>query len=181
MEDSKIWRNSYRILRACYISALKSVDGSITPLISGLFLILLALSAGLVNIADSSMAKRELIQIVEPEIQKALQSIDLYRYYNGNTFISLLNQFHDSQARVPIDCSSAVNQLKRNISQTYLRGKPIYIDEIVCTQEELVIAVNSQIHAIIDFPIFTTALKSKNSVRGEIAINAKIGATSIFK
>ena len=38
--------------------------GSISPLISGLFLILMVLSAGLVNLSDSYLAKRELIQII---------------------------------------------------------------------------------------------------------------------
>jgi len=161
--------------------AWKNVSGSITPLISGLFLILLVLSAGLVDVADAFLAKRELIQIVEPKAQRAVRSIDLFRYYNGNSVINNVILFSRNSLRVPINCVEAIAQARENLSGSLFRNNPIYIEEIECTNDELLITVNSEIRPIIDFSIFSQLLKSDKSRKGWIPINTTVGVTSIYQ
>jgi hypothetical protein len=171
----------FRAMRRKYLLALTSDAGSISPLISGLFLILLILSGGLVNLSDAYLAKRELIQIVEPQVQSAVQSIDLYRYYSGDQFVAFKSLFDVNQNRVPINCREAVNRLRFTISQINLRESQINLAAVVCTDDELSIDVTSTIHPIIDFPFFKGALGFDNSPSGEIIIRAKVGATSIYR
>ena len=155
--------------------------GSISPLISGLFLILMVLSAGLVNLSDSYLAKRELIQIIEPQVQAAIQSIDLTRYYTGDQFLGFEKFFGQSKNRVPIDCREVVKRVTVKISQSFLRNGQIKLTDAICSEEELSIEVSSKIHPIIDFPLFNGLLSSNNSMNGEILIKAKVGATSIYQ
>ena len=159
----------------------KNENGSISPLITGLFLVLLVLSAGLINIADSFLAKRELFQIVEPRVQASVQILDLDRYYAGNSLDKLLNQISGNRERIPIDCGRAISRAKNDISQLHLRDASINIEEITCFNDELIIKVNSEIHPIISFPIFTQLLNSKEASKGMISINATVGATSVFQ
>jgi hypothetical protein len=164
-----------------WLVILASDLGSISPLISGLFLILLILSAGLVNLSDSYLAKRELIQIVEPQLQSAVQSIDLNRYYSGDQFSQLKNLFSANQNRVPISCKEAVGQLRVKISQVLLRKSQVNLVDVVCTEDELSLEVTSTIHPIIDFPLFRGILGLGNSGSSEIIIRAKVAATSIYR
>ena len=139
--------------------------GSISILIFGLFAILLPLTIGIVDTADAFIAKRELIGIVEPGVQRAAGSIDLQRYYSKTT----------SGERVPIDCSLAINRAQVEVSQMLLRDKKIELTSARCVNDELVLSVMSEVTPLIDFPIF------HNLVKGRILISAEVGASSVYK
>ena len=59
-----------------FYSNIRNESGSISIFISGLFIIVFTLSVGIIDVSDSYLAKRELIQIGEDAILVASHSID---------------------------------------------------------------------------------------------------------
>jgi len=80
---------------------VQSEAGSISVLISSLFLIVFILSVGIIDISDSYLAKRELIQIGEDAILVASHTLNENLYYTDSQSLGA------TSVRVTIDCSLA--------------------------------------------------------------------------
>ena len=146
---------------------LRDEEGSLSVLIIGLFLLLLSLSIGIIDLADSYLAKRELNQIGESAVAIAAQSLDQARYYQDG----ILN----SNGKVPIDCALANIEFRSEIGKNFLRGRDITVDAVTCDGDLLDVSISSRIRPLVTFPLF-------NQITGpEIAISAQVEAGSIAK
>jgi hypothetical protein len=148
-------------------SYIHNETGSISIFISGLFLIVFTLSVGIIDVSDSYLAKRELIQIGEDAILVASHSLDEDRYYAGPDFFA-----ESSLSRVPIDCALAATKFESEINLRSLRNNPIAVSGWSCNNDQITASITSSIPAIVSFPILS------NINGGQIVINATIGATS---
>ncbi len=146
---------------------LRKESGSISVLISGLFLLVLTLSIGIIDITDSYLAKRELIQIGEDAILVASHSLDESRYYSVSA-----NNFGEQNRRVPINCELAALKFTLEVSARKLRGNLIGVTGWSCSNDQITASISSSIQALVNFPI----LSRING--GKIGVNATIGATS---
>lgn len=145
---------------------VQSEAGSITVLITSLFLLVFILSVGILDISDSYLAKRELIQIGEDAILVASHSLDENLYYSD--FSSLAA----TSGRVPIDCALAQNRFRAEITSRGLRNNGIVVSGWSCSGDQITASISSKIQAIVNFPILS------NLNNGYIGINAIIGAAS---
>lgn len=138
-------------------------SGSISPLILGLFSIALLLSVGILNVSESFLAKRQLIQIGEEVVQRASHSLDYFQYYLGD-------QSWEPSNKIPLDCNAARDEVVRGISQTQLRGRPIKISTFECQDGLVRVGLHADIAPIIQYPLF-------RGVSGEgVAIDAEVEA-----
>jgi hypothetical protein len=143
-----------------------SEEGSISVLITSLFLLVFILSVGIIDISDSYLAKRELIQIGEDAILVASHSLDESLYYSDSESMSSIN------GRVPIDCLLAEIKFHAEINKKNLRENEVLVSGWRCTGDEITASITSKIQALVNFPILS------NLNGGNIDINAIIGATS---
>ncbi len=141
--------------------------GSISIFISGLFLLVFVLSVGIIDVSDSYLAKRELIQIGEDAILVASHSLDETRYYSGS-----LASDGSANSRVPIDCAIAVAKFNSEIYSKNLRKNVISVSGWNCSSDQITASISSNIQAIVNFPI----LSKLNG--GVIHVNATVGATA---
>jgi hypothetical protein len=144
----------------------RSEGGSISVLITTLFLLLFILSVGIIDISDSYLAKRELIQIGEDAILVASHTLNESFYYSDLQSFSALN------SRVPIDCALAEIKFHREISLNNLRNKEIAVSGWSCSGDQITASIRSNIQALVNFPILS------NLNNGQIGIDAIVGATS---
>ena len=145
---------------------LRGEEGSISVLITSLFLIVFILSIGTIDISDSYLAKRELIQIGEDAILVATHSLNENLYYSSSLNLSSNN------GRVPIDCALAEIKFHAEVSQRKLRNSEIAVTGWQCSDDQITASISSKIRALVNFPI----LSGLNN--GEIGIETIIGATS---
>jgi hypothetical protein len=157
---------AYKFVSAFY-RKIRNESGSISIFISGLFIIVLTLSFGIIDVSDSYLAKRELIQIGEDAILVASHSIDESRYYAGRQLFEGV-----STERVPLDCVEAAVKFRTEVSVRSLRRNPISVSGWSCNGDQITVSINSNIKAIVSFPILS------NIIGGQISINATVGATS---
>lgn len=148
-------------------SFLGSESGSLSVLISGLFLLVLTLSISVLDISDTYLAKRELIQIGEAVLGPAAHAIDLPRYYQEG----LVN----SGKRVPLDCNLARVIIQNEINQSYLRNSAIEISGWRCESDQMSLSLHSSILPLVNFPLLSMITGQR------ISIGATIGAGSIVK
>lgn len=141
-------------------------EGSISVLITSLFLLVFILSIGIIDVSDSYLAKRELIQIGEDAILVASHSL------NENLYYSDLPGLIATNGRVPIDCVSAEIKFHREITLRNLRNNEIVVSGWSCSGDQITAGIRAKIQAIVNFPILS------NINNGYIAIDAVIGATS---
>jgi len=134
---------------------------------SGLFLIVFLLSIGIIDITDSFLAKRELIQIGEDAILLASHSLDEERYYQNT-----LPNSGIAGGRVPIDCAAAASKFQGEIRLQKLRGSAISVSGWRCVNDQINASITSQITAIVSFPLLSSI------TGGDIKINATVGAMS---
>lgn len=152
---------------SAFIDFIRKETGSISVLISGLFLLVLTLSIGIIDVTDSYLAKRELIAIGEDAILVASHSLDENRYYSGSS-----NSFGEPNRRVPINCASAARKFNTEISTRNFRRSTIEVSGWSCSNDQITASISSSIQALVNFPI----LSRING--GKIGVNATIGATS---
>jgi len=145
---------------------LQKEDGSISVLITSLFLLVFTLSVGIIDISDSYLAKRELIQIGEDAILVASHSLNESLYYAD------LSDSGGIIGRVPIDCALAEVKFHTEITLRTLRSNVISVSGWRCSGDQVTASISSKIQALVNLPIFY------NLKNGEIGINAIIGATS---
>jgi hypothetical protein len=154
-----------------FIDFMRKESGSISVLISGLFLLVLTLSIGIIDVTDSYLAKRELIAIGEDAILVASHSLDENRYYSDSPN-SFGDSFGEPNRRVPINCASAALKFSAEISTRNLRRNLIGVSGWSCSNDQITASISSSIQALVNFPI----LSRING--GKIGVNATIGATS---
>jgi len=150
-----------------FIDFIRKESGSISVLISGLFLLVLTLSIGIIDVTDSYLAKRELITIGEDAILVASHSLDENRYYSDSP-----NSFEEPNRRVPINCASAALKFSAEISTRNLRRNLIGVSGWSCSNDQITASISSSVQALVNFPI----LSRING--GKIGVNATVGATS---
>jgi hypothetical protein len=143
---------------------MESEVGSISVLISSLFLIVFVLSVGIIDISDSYLAKRELIQIGEDAILVASHTLDENLYYSDSQNLG--------SANARIDCSLAEIKFHAEVALRSLRSNPISVSGWRCSGDEITASISSKIQALVNFPILS------NINNGFIGIDAIIGATS---
>jgi hypothetical protein len=164
-------------VQSAWKKSLLAQDGSISVLIISLFLILMTISIGFVDIADASYAKRELIQIIEPIVQSSARSISLPSYYQRTSDGVSSIQESTINGRVPIDCEKAISLIQKYTSVSSLRDSQIWIEKIECDGSEIFVQVSSEIRPVIDLALLNSSgAKSK----GLIQIKAEVGAASIY-
>lgn len=88
-------------------------DGSISPLISIYFVIIMSSIFILSNIAMIYIARRELINLTESSLAVAAQELDKESYYYQVPSPAWITNSH--QFLVPIDCKSAASVFQREI------------------------------------------------------------------
>jgi hypothetical protein len=150
-----------------FYSNIRNESGSISIFISGLFIIVFTLSVGIIDVSDSYLAKRELIQIGEDAILVVSHSIDENRYYSGSQSFG-----GGSTERVPLDCVEAAVKFMTEVSLRNLRRNSISVSGWSCNRDQITASISSNIKAIVSFPILS------NIIGGQISINATVGATS---
>ena len=145
---------------------VESEVGSISVLISSLFLIVFILSVGIIDISDSYLAKRELIQIGEDAILVASHTLNENLYYTDSPSLDA------ESGRVPIDCSLAEIKFHAEVAVRSLRNHEISVSGWRCSGDEITASISSKIQALVNFPILS------NINNGFIGIDAIVGATS---
>jgi hypothetical protein len=145
---------------------MQSEAGSISVLISSLFLLVFILSVGIIDISDSYLAKRELIQIGEDAILVASHTLNENLYYTDSQSLDAKSE------RVPIDCSLAEIKFHAEVAVRSLRNHEISVSGWRCSGDEITASISSKIQALVNFPILS------NINNGFIGIDAIIGATS---
>lgn len=146
---------------------LVAEEGSLSVLISALFLVVFILSVGIIDVTDSYLAKRELTQIGEDALLIASHSLDENRYYLG-----VPSTIPGQIARVPIDCQIALGKFGREINSHNLRNNIIVVSGWSCVSDQITASISSSIQAIVIFPIISRI----NG--GRIEVSATVGATS---
>jgi Putative Flp pilus-assembly TadE/G-like len=141
--------------------------GSISILIIGLFVILLTLSLGIIDLSDAYLAKRELTSIGESAVSIAAQSLDQARYYNEGV--------SNVGALVPIDCTLATSKFQSEIAQAALRESSVSVNSFRCQGDKILADISSSISPAVRFPIIS------NLVGNSISIQASVGAGSVVK
>ena len=147
--------------------------GSLTVLTSGLFVLLLLLSFGLIDVSNAYVAKKELLHIGEAAISNASHSLAASRYYNGQLTVAQL-QSGKTEFRVPIDCSLAQSTFYSEISAESLRGFPIQVANWTCQDDVLTASLKGSISLPLQFPLLSSAIGDP------ISVTATIGATSLY-
>lgn len=129
-------------------------DGSLSVLITSLFLLTLVLSFAIIDISGAYLAKRELINMGEAAISRAAHNVDLNRYYSGDRIISGINpSTGDPTYLVPIDCQSAERSLVTEVSELSLHGSPVSISNFACEEDVLHATLESHIAATLRLPL----------------------------
>jgi hypothetical protein len=144
-----------------------SENGSLSVLISGLFLLVLTLSIGILDISDTYLAKRELIQIGEAALGPAAHAIDLARYYQEGAL--------SSGRRVPLDCTAARTIIQNEIMQRTLRDAVIDISSWRCESDQMSVTLHSSVLPLVNFPLLSQITGPR------ISVVATVGAGSIVK
>jgi len=144
-------------------------SGSLVPLTSGLFLVLLILSLGIVNLGDSYLGKRELIQVAEAAAQVGAHQLDTQSYYGDG--ISDSSQLGD---RIPIDCLAAQSSVDAYVRTSNLRGETIALATFGCHDNQVDVGLSSSIAPVVSFPIFVEISG------GRVPIRAEVSAVSVF-
>ncbi len=146
-------------------------SGSLVILVFALFLLLLTASFAVVDISDTFLAKRQLVEIGEVAITRAAHQISLSRYYSGNILMD--NSGVDgAQFRIPLDCTSARSAFESEIATTSLRGKAIAVTSWSCVDDQVTGTVAAQIPILLQLPL--------GIGRNLTTISAAVGATSII-
>ena len=83
---------------------IKDESGSISPLIMGYFVIAMSLTFLISNIASVYIARRDLINLTEGALSRAVQELDEIAYYYQ---VPIPEIFPGQSRAVPINCSDA--------------------------------------------------------------------------
>ena len=108
-------------------------EGSITPLISLYFTLVMVCIFIVANVASTYISRRELINTTESALAQASQELDELRYYYQLPLPSYLGG--SKSEMVPIDCGDAARSFYRAITSNTeigLKSEPITILSFNC-------------------------------------------------
>lgn len=146
-------------------------SGSLVILTFSLFLLLLISSLAVIDVSDSFLAKRQLVEIGEVAITRAAHSISLGRYYSGNILMDTSGA-DGTEFRIPLDCQAAQLAFQNEISSSLLRGQGIAVTSWSCINDEVEATIEAQIPVLIHLPLGIGSSSSN--------ITSTVGATSII-
>jgi hypothetical protein len=134
--------------------------GSITPLISIYFLIVMGAIFIVANVSSTYIARRELTNSVEVALAKASQELDEWRYYYR---LPTLNSLTPEKSRnLPIDCGDAARTFNQEIelinmsrNNESIPGNNLSILGFNCDGRELRSRVSSPHRLPFSLPIFS--------------------------
>ena len=92
---------------------IKDESGSISPLIMGYFVIALSLTFLISNIASVYIARRDLINLTEGALSRAVQELDEIAYYYQ---VPIPEIFPGQSRAVPINCSNAGRTFSQEVA-----------------------------------------------------------------
>ena len=134
-------------------------DGSLSVLITSLFLLTLVLSFAIIDISGAYLAKRELINMGEAAISRAVHNVDLNRYYSGDRVMAGTNpSTGDPTYLVPVDCQSAERSLVSEVSELSLHGSRVNISNFACEADVLHATLESHIAPTLRLPILNSSI-----------------------
>ena len=160
-----------QVVQRSHFRVLRDESGSLVILTFSFFLLLLISSLAVIDVSDSFLAKRQLVEIGEVAITRAAHSISLSRYYSGNILMDTSGA-DGNQFRIPIDCEAAQLAFQNEISSSELRGQVISVTSWSCVDDEVDATLEVQIPTLISLPL---GIGSKS-----LTISSTVGATSII-
>jgi len=92
---------------------IKDESGSISPLIMGYFVIAMSLTFLISNLASIYIARRDLINLTEGALSRAVQELDEIAYYYQ---VPIPEIFPGQSRAVPINCSDAGRTFSQEIA-----------------------------------------------------------------
>lgn len=126
VRDEKLLQLSGAMLISGVMSvrrARKDESGSISPLIMGYFVIAMSLTFLISNIASVYIARRDLINLTEGALSKAVQELDEMAYYYQ---LPIPEIFAGRSREVPINCSDASKTFSREIALLAMSKLDLY-------------------------------------------------------
>ena len=167
------WQNhySFKFPNFPLFTDFQEETGSLVILIFTLFLLLLTASFAIIDVSDTFLAKRELIEIGEVAITRAAHQISLSRYYAGNIVMDSTAS-DGAQFRIPLDCQAAFTAFQAEVSASLLRNEQISISNWSCLDDEVTGTLTASIPLLIKIPFGIDA--------GQRTITSTVAATSII-
>jgi len=109
------------------------------------------------NASSAYLAKRELIQIGEVGITRAVQHLDANSYY-GNLAGESSNSINSAgnsvgNIAIPIDCPAAAQSFRNEMAQSNLRQSPIVLNQWSCDGFNASATISSQVRHLLVMPI----------------------------
>ena len=145
--------------------------GSLVILVFSLFLLLLIALFAVINVSNNFLAKRQLVEIGEVAVTRAAHQISFARYYSGDILMDT-SGVDGTAFRIPIDCSSAYNSFRDEITSNSLRGSAISITAWNCAGDEVSGTIAVEISELLKLP-FGIGPSSTS-------VTSTVGATSII-
>ena len=102
---------------------IKDERGSISPLIMGYFIIAMSLTFLISNIASVYIARRDLINLTEGALSRAVQELDEIAYYYQ---VPIPEIFPGQSRAVPINCSDAGRTFSQEVALIAKRKLDLY-------------------------------------------------------
>jgi hypothetical protein len=163
--------------RAKALNWIQEERGSLSILSTSLFFLLVLSSFVIMNASSAYLAKRELIQIGEVGITRAVQHLDSNSYYGnlagGSSSSGNSAGNSVSNTAIPIDCPAAAQSFRNEMAQSNLRQSPIVLNQWSCDGFNASATISSQVRHLLVMPILgsqapmvvTTEVAARNALQ----------------
>jgi hypothetical protein len=159
--------------RAKALNWIQEERGSLSILSTSLFFLLVLSSFVIMNASSAYLAKRELIQIGEVGITRAVQHLDSNSYYGNLAGGSSSSGNSVSNTAIPIDCPAAAQSFRNEMAQSNLRQSPIVLNQWSCDGFNASATISSQVRHLLVMPILgsqapmvvTTEVAARNALQ----------------
>jgi hypothetical protein len=163
--------------RAKALNWIQEERGSLSILSTSLFFLLVLSSFVIMNASSAYLAKRELIQIGEVGITRAVQHLDSNSYYGnlagGSSSSGNSTGNSVSNTAIPIDCPAAAQSFRNEMAQSNLRQSPIVLNQWSCDGFNASATISSQVRHLLVMPILgsqapmvvTTEVAARNALQ----------------
>lgn len=163
--------------RAKALNWIQEERGSLSILSTSLFFLLVLSSFVIMNASSAYLAKRELIQIGEVGITRAVQHLDSNSYYGnlagGSSSSGNSAGNYVSNSAIPIDCPAAAQSFRNEMAQSNLRQSPIVLNQWSCDGFNASATISSQVRHLLVMPILgsqapmvvTTEVAARNALQ----------------
>ncbi len=150
-------------------------EGSLTIFISTLFLLTLIFSFETIDIANSYLAKRHLIQIGESALQRGAHQISQDRYFNSDLTIESSSS-GVAHFRVPIDCVNARSAFDQEIRAEHLGSQAIETIDWSCLNDVLIAKLRAKIQPPLVVPLLSALTGNSISIEATVSASSVIGS-----